>query len=129
MQQQQKKATSKFEKRKIKFVNGIRYIKDNWYEVINPILRHQSFKDENNNEYEYVDEAIVKQSNRIPPQLWNTWGQVMYHCVTDDSMWRIGFVHLDQHDDHTLPDPASCDSSHNLILIRVKEKNKQENEG
>ena len=117
---------SKFEKRKIQFVNGLHYIKDNWHEVIDPIIHHESFDDEKGNHYEYIDEVLAPKSNRIPPKLWNSWGQVSYHCVTDDTMWRIGFINLNHHDNTTLPDPASCDSSHNLILIERKEPPKNE---
>lgn len=116
---------SLFDKRRVSVVNHKQYDGD-WAPVTKPIVDHQRWIDDNDNRYEFVDEALAPQSDRIPPPLWGNWGQVKYHCITDDTFWRIGFIHLNRHDSMTVPDPSSCDSSHHLILIKIENSNKDE---
>lgn len=96
-----------------------------WSKIVDPIINHKSFTDDQKRKYEFVDEKIADEHSLIPKQFWGKWGQIIVKCTTDDTYWRIGFLELDKRDGSTVPDPISVNDDHSLVFVQYDYPNRK----
>ncbi len=87
-----------------------------WRMMIKPLLKHESFIDQDGNKFEYIDEKICT-DDRYGKRNNGRWGQLLYKCNADDSYWRLGFTNLHNHNHTTEPDSYSCHMYYKALVL------------
>lgn len=90
--------------------------KDNpWFKMIEPLINHKSWNDDQGNRYKFVREVIAdKTRTDVDRSICGKWGQIMW-VDRDGEYWRIGFDNLASRDQTTVPDCISS-NQHGLVL-------------